>query len=61
VNIRIANANEAAKPASSIHDGNGKIIMQITPIKSSASRIVGGKLSTFFKFFPRIFQWLRRC
>lgn len=42
VNIKIARAKDIASPASNIHVGTGKIIMQMTPIKSIARTIVGG-------------------
>jgi hypothetical protein len=41
VNIRIASAKEAARPTSSTQAGIGRIIMTMTAISASASRIVG--------------------
>lgn len=41
VNIKIASANEAARPTSKTQAGIGRIIMTMIAIKASASRIVG--------------------
>jgi len=41
VNIRIASANEAARPMSSSQGGIGSTIITITAIRASASRTVG--------------------
>ena len=41
VNIRIASANEAARPTSSTQAGIGRIIITMTAISASASRTVG--------------------
>ncbi len=41
VNIRIASAKEAARPISTNQAGTGRIIMTITVMSASASRIVG--------------------
>ena len=41
VKIRIAKQNENARPRSSAHDGIGRIIIKITVIKATASKMVG--------------------
>ena len=43
VKIRMARANDAARPISSIQAGIGRIIIVITAISASARRTVGRK------------------